>query len=261
MNTRLTVAFALLATVSTYSDAFAWDYGCKVSANRAAGIDTAGATKVVIRAGAGDLEIRGIENTRRLEARGGACASTQELLDAIQINVRRERDVIYVETDLPQYDLERNEDRDVGTAYLNLGVALPRSIPVEALDSSGDAVVSNLTTLVMQDSSGDLTVRDVSGAVELQDSSGDLLVEDVGEVTLGDSSGDIRIQRVKRNVLIKVDSSGNIRVTNVGGSVIVESDSSGDIEVDDIGGEFAVWADGSGDIRHSNVRGSVSVPD
>ena len=71
-------------------------------ADRAGGVDAKGVEKVVMRTGAGDMKVVGRGNAVRIEARGVACAAKQELLDATQINVRREGNVVYVETDLPQ---------------------------------------------------------------------------------------------------------------------------------------------------------------
>ena len=64
-----------------------------------AGVDAKGVEKVVIRAGAGDMKVVGRGNAVRIEARGVACAGKQEMLDAAQISVRREGNVVYVETD------------------------------------------------------------------------------------------------------------------------------------------------------------------
>src|SRR5204863_7958775 len=61
---------------------------CHLKADRAGGVDAKGVEKVVIRAGAGDLKVVGRTNAIRIEARGVACASKQQLLDGTQISVR-----------------------------------------------------------------------------------------------------------------------------------------------------------------------------
>jgi hypothetical protein len=251
----------LLVAGGMHASFAAADWGCRFKADRAGGVDAVGVTKVVIRAGAGDLEVRGVANAKRVEARGYACASSEQLLTAVQISVRREGDVIYVETDLPQYDAARHSMDDNDSAYLDLGIAVPNNLPVDGIDSSGDAKLLNLAALEFQDSSGDLRVTDIAGAVELQDSSGDLTVEDAGSVVVGDSSGNVRIRRVRGDATVTVDSSGDIRITDVDGSVVVAADSSGDIEVENVGGDFRVESDGSGAIVERNVRGKVMLPD
>src|SRR5689334_22626260 len=84
--------------------AFAWGDDCDFRADRAAGADAKGIEKVVICTGAGDMKIIGRSNAVRVEARGTACAGKQEMLDASQISVRREGNVVYVETQLPEDD-------------------------------------------------------------------------------------------------------------------------------------------------------------
>ena len=270
--------YLLLLIALAPATSLAWDVGCNFKADRAAGIEAGGVEKVVIRAGAGDMKVVGRGNAIRIEARGVACAAKQELLDASQISVRREGNVVFVETALPQ-----NQDDDKwgnnDYAYIDIGIALPSGIPVEAMDSSGDATFEDLKALTLQDSSGDLTINriagmtdvsdssgdieiEVAGSVRLQDSSGDIDVEDVhGDVDVAiDSSGDIEIAKVDGNVRVAQDSSGSIRAEHVKGSVTVDSDSSGDIYAGFVGGDFTVNSDSSGSIDHESITGKVTVP-
>jgi len=272
----LKIWLALLALAPAI--AMAAEDDCKLRADRAAGADAKGVEKVVIRAGAGDLKVVGRPNATRIEARGIACAGKQEMLDAAQISVRREGNVVIVETALPQYEdgwTWKNNDY----AYIDLGVALPSSLPLDALDSSGDAVFEDLTDLELQDSSGDLKLVRIAGALDVTDSSGDLEIEKAGSVKLRDSSGDVEIDdvsgdvvvlmdssgdveiaHVDGNVTVEQDSSGNIRIEEVKGSVVVQSDSSGDIYAGRVGGDFSVNEDGSGSITHQSISGKITLP-
>ncbi len=258
--------------------AFAWGDGCEFRAERAGGVDAAGAEKVIIRVGAGDMKVVGRSNAVRVEARGTACGSSQEIVDDIQIKVRREGTVIYVETDMPQNDGSWNLGKN-HSAYIDIGIALPSSVAVEAVDSSGDAVIEDVGALTMQDSSGDLEITRVARLVDVGDSSGDITINRAGSVRLRDSSGDIevidtdgdvgvsidssgdiRITRVGGNVRVEQDSSGSMRIEDVKGGVDVESDSSGDIYAGRVGGDFTVAADSSGTIDHEEIGGRVSIP-
>jgi DUF4097 and DUF4098 domain-containing protein YvlB len=273
---RFRYPLLLLALVPV--SASAWGDGCKFTADRAAGIEATGVEKVVIRAGAGDMKVVGRGNAVRIEARGVACAAKQALLDATQISVRREGNVVYVETALPQNDdswkFGNNE-----YAYIDIGIALPSSIPVEATDSSGDANFEDLKALTLQDSSGDLELHRIDGLADVFDSSGDIEIERAGSVRLRDSSGDIdvddvrgdvnvvldssgdiEIARVDGSVRVEQDSSGTIRVENVKGNVTVDSDSSGDIYAGTVGGDFTVSEDSSGTIEHESIGGKITVP-
>jgi DUF4097 and DUF4098 domain-containing protein YvlB len=238
--------------------AFAWGDGCKLRADRAGGVDAKGVEKVVVRAGAGDMKVIGRGNAVRIEARGVACAAKQELLDATQISVRREGNVVYVETNLPQnqdgWSFGNNE-----YAYIDIGIALPSSIPVEAIDSSGDATFEDLKALTLQDSSGDLEINRIADLADVSDSSGDLDIDDAGSVRVRDSSGDIEIEGVRSDVEVVLDSSGDIRVVKVDGNVKVQQDSSGSIRVEDVKGNVDVDSDSSGDIYAGRVKGNFTV--
>jgi hypothetical protein len=259
MKRHLIAAAAVPLVMFATSPAFAWGTDCRFARDIAAGIDVAGATQVIVLAGAGDLDVRGIANAARVEARGGACAPTQALLDGIRIDVRRNGSLIYVTTVIPTDTADAG--RNYASATLNLGLAVPANLPLEVTDSSGDATIANVAALAIQDSSGDLAIRNVADAVAVTDSSGDLVVESVGSARLTDSSGDIRIARVARDAEIDSDTSGNIYMKDVRGNAIVVSDSSGDIEAADVGGDFRVDTDSSGTITHARVAGAVRLPD
>jgi hypothetical protein len=250
---------------------------CKVEANRSAGADVAGVEKVVLVAGAGDLDVKGSSGAKRIEAGGKACASTQALMDAIVLKMHREGSTLFIETVMPE--LQQVTLFGSSYAFLDLKVTLPDNLPVDAQDSSGDAHLGNLKNLHMLDSSGDLEIRNISGALDLKDSSGDIVLEHIGSAKLQDSSGDMTIEDVTNDVEITVDSSGDINIDKVGGSVhilqdssgeikvenvrgnvLVDADTSGSIEVDNIGGDFAVGADSGGGVRMNHVQGNVKVP-
>ncbi|MEJ0085879.1 MAG: DUF4097 family beta strand repeat-containing protein [Pseudomonadota bacterium] len=239
--------------------AFAWG-DCDFRADRSAGIDAKGVEKVVIRTGAGDMKVVGRGNAVRIEARGVACAAKQELLDGTQITVRREGNVVYVETAMPQNDGGWNWGRGE-YAYIDIGIALPSNLPVEATDSSGDAVFEDLKALQVQDSSGDLEISRIADLADVNDSSGDLEVDSAGSVRVRDSSGDIEIEGVRGDVDVVQDSSGDIHVETVAGNVRVEQDSSGDIRAENVKGSFVVDSDSSGSIFAVNISGDFTVSD
>jgi hypothetical protein len=258
--------------------AFAWGNDCEFRADRAAGVDAKGVEKVVIRAGAGDMKVVGRGTAVRIEARGVACAAKQELLDATRIDVRRDGNVVYVEAAMPQDQDSGLFGRD-GYAYIDLGVAVPANIPVEAVDSSGDATFEDLQALTLQDSSGDLHLDRIAGLADVDDSSGDLTIDGAGSVRVRDSSGDIEVETVRGDVEVTLDSSGDIRigevdgdvrvvqdssggirVENVKGNVNVDSDSSGDIYAGRVKGDFTVSEDSSGSIEHESIGGKITVP-
>ncbi len=255
MRSRYVLMLLALAPAS----ALAWGDDCKFTADRAAGVEARGIEKVLIRAGAGDMKVVGRGNAVRVEARGVACAAKQELLDLVQLSVRREGNTVIVETSLPQDKPTGWSFGDNEYAYIDVGIALPANIPVEAIDSSGDAVFEDLHELTLQDSSGDLDVRRIAGLADLFDSSGDIDLEGAGSARLRDSSGDIEVDDVRGDVEVVQDSSGDVRIANVGGSARVRQDSSGNLRFEDIKGSVDVDSDSSGDIYAGRVTGNFTV--
>lgn len=252
------------------------DDWCKHRAERTASIDTTGAKRIVIGTGAGDLKVRGESGRSKVDAKGNACASSEELLGKIQIETRRDGDTVYLKTLMP----EMKDGNWFGSTYasLELEIALPDSIPLDLEDSSGDLELSKVKSAVVADSSGDMEIEDISGDLEVTDSSGEIEIERVaGNLKLSDSSGDVTVEEVQGDVVIPIDSSGDIRVVqagsvhirndtsgeiyvrNVNRDVRVDTDSSGDINVEQVGGNFTVGADSSGSVHHSKVVGTVQV--
>lgn len=250
--------YGLLALALVPATSLAWGDGCKFTADRAAGVDAKGVDKVVIRAGAGDMKVVGRGSAVRIEARGVACAAKQDLLDQTQLSVRREGNTVYIETALPQ-DGSGWSWGNSDYAYMDVGIALPSNIAVDATDSSGDSEFEDLAALTVQDSSGDLEVRRIAGLAEIGDSSGDIDVTATGGVRVRDSSGDIELDDIRGEVDVEQDSSGDIEVANVGGSVRVRQDSSGSIRIEDVKGSVSVDSDSSGDIYAGRVIGDFTV--
>jgi hypothetical protein len=230
----------------------AWDEGCHVRADRNVEIDASGVERVEIVAAAGDLEVRGRPDATRVVASGKACASDEDELSQIQLRTERDGSIVRLIAEIPT-------GVDDG-AYLDFRVELPEHAIVDIKDSSGDVTLRQVSGVGVRDSSGDVRIDQVPGPVTLEDSSGDLFVSDVGDVhVVSDSSGDIEVSNAQ-SVRIDADSSGEIVVRDIKGNVSVGVDSSGSIQVSDVGGDFTVDQDGSGDIDYSNVAGSVRIP-
>lgn len=254
------------------------DWNCKHTADRSATVDAAGAKKIVIGAGAGNLSVRGQDGQTSLRATGRACASSEEILGEVQLESRREGDTIYLKTLFPE--AIENMSGFNRYASMDLTVTLPKAVVIALEDSSGDLELDGVQSAVVADSSGDMEIGNIAGNLQVTDSSGEIEIRKIGgNLNLSDSSGNMEIEDVLGTVEIPVDSSGDIRIHHVAGSVhifndssgeivighvkrdvLIDADSSGDVSVDDIGGNFTVGADTSGSIRHSDVAGTVQPP-
>ncbi|HEX7013623.1 MAG TPA: DUF4097 family beta strand repeat-containing protein, partial [Steroidobacteraceae bacterium] len=232
---------------------------CDHTADRNASIEGPGINEVVVIARAGRLVIRGEEGRGSVSAQGRACASSERLLEEIQLESRREGDTVYLEAVLPELD----DDRLFGVsqeARLDLTIRVPSSVRIEARDSSGEMELSDVSSSKVEDSSGDLIVRNIAGDLEVTDSSGDVKITGIaGRLELRDKSGDVDVKDVSGDVLVTEDSSGDLNIEGIAGRVRLKEDASGDIEIADVASDVTIDNDGSGSIRAVRVGGNFTV--
>jgi hypothetical protein len=226
---------------------------------RSARVDARGATRIVILGRAGWLRVEGKDGTSEVVAEGMARAPRRDLLEEIKLTGTREGSVVRIVVDMPDMK-NRNwsSDWDEGPA-LDLTVTVPRNIPVEIEDSSGELRVTGTAELDVDDNSGDVTIRDIGGALRVRDGSGGLEIENVrGDVTVDDGSGEIDVRDVTGSVSLR-DGSGSITAHGIGGTVHVQRDGSGGIRVVDVGGDFIVDRSRKRGVSYSGVKGKVRV--
>lgn len=232
---------------------------CRFQAPRALDLDLRGVTEVSVITNQHDVHVRGVEGTGGA-VRGRACASRQDTLDALQVTQRREGSRLVIEAkttrELADWHVLGNS-----YAYLDIGVAIPKSMPVALDVGSGDANVENVASLDAHVGSGDLDVRRVPGRVSASIGSGDAGFSDIGALQVDSvGSGDLEANGVRGDVRIDSVGSGDASLKQVGGSVDVGSIGSGDLSVDGVGRDLHVRSMGSGDIDQHGVAGKVDIP-
>lgn len=187
---------------------------------------------------------------------GIACSDETKYLDRMRINTDLQGEILEIAVIIPYNDYDWHADY----AHIDLILEVPADIANLIKDSSGNLEVNGITLARIDDSSGDIRLRNTTGDLNLRDSSGYVSVRGhTGNLKFEDSSGDINISEVDGEVIVKRDSSGDIEIEQVTGLVTVERDSSGDIEIEQVGGSVTVTADSSGSIRIRDVRGSVEI--
>ena len=249
---RPALAFALVIVTAP---AGAWNLACLHSAERSTSLDTTGATRIVVNARAGDLEVGPASGTVAT-AHGKACTSSEAYLEKTNVVAHREADAVVIDVQVP------DELAGFGPRYasLDLHVAVPATLPVELNDSSGDIQARDVSIVKVTDSSGDMMLQGLKTDVEIRDSSGDVRIENAaGDVQIRDSSGDIVVHGAK-DVVIPIDSSGDIDIEQISGDVRIDQDSSGDIRIADVGHDVTVGGDSSGEVKVSRVKGNVKLP-
>lgn len=264
----LIVSGALLGLplTSTASD-------CPHSEPRDATLDAAGATTLRVEAKAGYLKIRGTSGLSEVRVDGKACAPDKDVLDEIELRTDRRGDTLYIEVETPDGNWRRH------SPYLNLEIEVPDSLLLDVDDSSGSLRIEGVRGLELEDSSGDILVRDIAEDVEIDDNSGEVEITEVGgevrvddgsgsleiehvsgPVSIEDGSGEITVRDTKAAVEIVEDGSGSIELDHIGGDVLVREDGSGSIWAEHVAGDFIVERDGSGGIHTNHIEGNIKVP-
>ncbi|HVR40316.1 MAG TPA: hypothetical protein VMU84_14565 [Thermoanaerobaculia bacterium] len=255
MQKTAVVAGALLLAAS--GARAGWLSGCDESAPRHVVTPASGITRVVVEARAGSLEIRGQRGLSQITADGTACSSDRDFLKKIDLRLSRSGSELHVDVLIPDHGgfFGNNEAR------LDLTVNVPAGIPMEIHDSSGWMKVSDIGAATINDSSGEMEVRNVQGNLTVHDSSGEVDIDGVsGDVTIDDSSGAMTIARVSGTVHVEDDGSGSIDIRDVKRDVTIDDDGSGSVRVADVTGNFTLRMKGSGDVDYLRVGGRVSVP-
>lgn len=228
-----------------------------LTADRSADVPMSGVQVIVVRSGAGWLRVEGHPGYTVARARGIAHASTQALLERVQLSVRRSGDTLYVTGSTPM------DATSIGQpAALDLTLDIPSGIALDVADESGETVIRNVGPLrIAAAGTGGVQVDGVDGAVQATDGPGDLEISNVrGDVRIEDASGDIYVSSVRGSVDIPRDGAGEIQAADVTGSVRVGEKSSGEVSARDIGGDLTIAATGSGSVEYHDVKGRVTLP-
>jgi hypothetical protein len=235
------------------------EHPCAFQAPRNLNLDLTGVRAVQIQLDSEDLNLTAGGNASHSQLTGRACASSQRLLDALQVTQHREGDQLIIETG-GRSDFTINLMGESYT-YLDLNLQLPASMPVTLHVDSGDADVTGLAQLRAIVDSGDLHVRGITGRLTGTLGSGDVQANDIGSLHMESvASGDFKVHGVHGDAQIGSVGSGDVSLYDVKGSVRVDTLGSGDLKVRDVSGDFTLGAKGSGDVSHSGVNGKVSVP-
>ncbi|MEO5828935.1 MAG: DUF4097 family beta strand repeat-containing protein [Rhodanobacter sp.] len=234
---------------------------CKYEAPRNLQLDLAGVHGIQIDVHSHDLHLAGGDSNKGLTLTGRACASTQAVLDKLQVTQRRDGDRLLLDIGGDGGGFTFNLFGSNSYASLEVTMQMPANLPVTIRVGSGDADVAGVQQLQASVGSGDLHVRQLSGALGVSVGSGDIEATDIGSLDLGSvGSGDFKAEGIKGDARVGSIGSGDVTLRKVGGSVRADTLGSGDLQVNDVGGDFSLGAKGSGDVNHSAVKGKVSVP-
>lgn len=115
--------------------------------------------------------------------------------------------------------------------WIDYDVVLPAGIKLNGDVSSGTVELNGVSDVNLRANSGDVTIRNASGAVTVQADSGKVhLIDVAGAVVVNQSSGSVELTNTKGTVQV-TSNSGRFKGVGLGGATTIESDS-GDVEID-----------------------------
>lgn len=246
-------------------------------------LDAGGIRGLELNTGAGYLDVTGSSDSGDIEVYARACTDSRRRLEEMDVLYQLRGDTWEVETDVGNaregfrlfslFDVnsEARIDMDVrvpagllldiddGSGAINVrGVTGELRIN----DGSGGIGLSNITGPVdIDDGSGEIDINDVNGTVRINDGSGSIAVARTLDVTVRDGSGSMRISDIEGTVHVPDDGSGSIHIEHISGHVHVDDDGSGEIRVEDVRGDLTVSGAGSGGVHYRDVDGRVDVPE
>lgn len=229
------------------------------AASRNASLDAGQIRQVVVTSGAGVVKIDGKAGRKNVVVRGVARGPSASVVEDIKLIAERDGDRIIIRALMPE---GRWQFWNHGTPSLDLEIEVPAGMAIELTDGSGDIVVSGVGPVLVEDGSGGIVLRGISGSVGIRDGSGEIDVSGVdGDVIVSDGSGGMNVSTITGALRVAEDGSGSIVARSIGGGVHVERDGSGEVAVQRVGGDFVVDRKGSGDVRHTEVQGRVQIPE
>ena len=223
-------------------------------------LEAAGLSEIFIDAGAGAMVVNGVEASDEIVVVATIIVDTGDADEAVKFIEKRlslglERDGDRAEL---KAGFKSGWGRDMNAA-VDLDVRIPAGLALVIDDGSGPVTVRDVTgSIRIDDGSGPIELAN-AGDVDIDDGSGSIRLENTGAVKIDDGSGSITIVRAAGDVYVE-DGSGTIEIRGVSGSVTVD-DGSGDIEIDDVERDLIIEEEGSGSLRFTNVRGTVRQDD
>jgi hypothetical protein len=135
------------------------------------------------------------------------------------IQVERVSDLTRITSKTGQVKLHELAGLEVEKSEGNVDVVHTGSARIR--NKGGNLRVSDVKgTLEIEDESGEIQIADVEGDVKIRDTSGQIRASHVGAVTIDDTDGDITVRQAT-SLLVRQKESGQVKVLSINGSVEV----------------------------------------
>ena len=251
---RLKISFLVMLFLFT-SIAFPSEQVKKLS------LSAKGISVMDIDCGAGFLKVYGREGLKEIEVKaeivvkGGSVKSVIKKYIKLSLKKRGRSAVLVSQVDW------NGASSLFKSAVINLTVTVPKNMDLIVDDGSGSLEIKDITgDLKVDDASGSMEIEDITGNLEVEDGSGSMKIEKIsGDVDIDDGSGKLEARDIQGYISIK-DGSGTIYVRDIGGNVTVR-DGSGSININGVEKNVNILRSGSGGLNIKNVKGTVKTKD
>ncbi len=207
-------------------------------------LDASGINALEIEAGAGSLDVRGDPGVDKITVSA-----------LIQVPKKEAKALEVIESDMV-LSLERSGERGVLKGFFDSGLMSWGGSPGIRLE----VVMPSRFGLDIDDGSGSIVIKNVTGDIRVDDGSGSLRMSDVGgDIQIDDGSGSLMIETAGGDISVK-DGSGSITIRGVRGSVVID-DGAGGINVSDVDEDLIIEDDGSGSLSFARIEGRVQKED
>ncbi len=220
-----------------------------------------GIDKLDIDCGAGFLKVYGREGLKEIKVKAEIVVKGGSVKRVIQKYIKlslkkRGRSAVLVS----QVDWSGSSSL-FKSAVINLTVTVPKNMDLIVDDGSGSMEIKDITgDLKVDDGSGSMEIENITGNLKVDDGSGSMKIEKIkGNVDIDDGSGKLEARDIQGDISIE-DGSGSIYVKKIDGSVTVR-DGSGSINIDGIEKNVNILRSGSGGLNIDNVKGKVKIND
>jgi DUF4097 and DUF4098 domain-containing protein YvlB len=166
----------------------------------------------------------------------------------------RKMDII-IEKDGPDLLVEAKRPKDWTESLESLLKEIFQEKPSVSVDF--EILTPSEVSLEISTVSGDISARDISGAVNIDAVSSDMEIANIGaDVTINTVSGDMILEKIGGNLYVDA-VSGDTWVETVGGKVRIDV-TSGDVKAEGVHGDLSV--DGtSGDVSATDIYGDINI--
>ena len=203
-----------------------------------------GLDSLVIDAGAGSLDVRGVAGQDSIEIRATIIVDDADADEGRKFIEKR---------------VDLSLARDGNSAQLVARVDQPRLGWGSGGRIDVEVVAPASVALRIDDGSGSIDIADFAADVSIDDGSGSIDVRSVGGLEIDDGSGSIDVSGASGDVFVN-DGSGSLTIAGVGGTVTID-DGSGSIRVNEVAGDLIIIDSGSGSVSFSGIEGTVEHDD